>query len=165
MSLWIYEWSHSPAIFDSPVMAGMVWKERTSVVENIQSRLLSKYQSDTVSSQLLSQPLAMWQIYDGKYDKAEKLLADSEAYWTSKAVPATDPWIQDIRKLSAAAKLLRRLDELKLSPPNDGRTIQQNLEVEISNVKSYVNQSKLELDHGPITKLLNKALAAAMAAN
>lgn len=165
MSLWMYEWSHSPAIFDSPVMAGMVWKERTSVVEDIQSRLLSKYQSDTVSSQLLSQPLAMWQIHDGNYAKAEKLLADSEAYWTSKAVPATDPWIQDIRKLSAAAKLLRRLDELKLNPPSDGRTIRQHLEPEITSVKSFVNQSKIEFDQGPITKLLNKALAAAMAAN
>lgn len=157
IGLWIYEWVHGPAVFASPELANKVWLERTNVVAGIQDRIKSKYEANTVSSELLVPPLAMWHIHACNYEQAEEMLAESEAFWLLR-IPPSDPWIQDLRELAAAAKLLRRLDEVRQSPNSDGLSIQQQLEPEITTVKGIVAQNKLEFDQGPIAKLLKESL-------
>ncbi len=159
-SLWIYEWAHGPTVFESPEQLDTIWKERINVVEDIQARFKSKHEASTVSSEMLSPSLALWYIRAGDPARAESLLAESEAYWASKTIP-TDPWIHEIRSLSAAARLLRRLNEVCAAPDINGQTVQQQIATEIDNVRSLVAQNQREYNMGPVAIILKDALTKA----
>ncbi|GEM_PF-1131325 len=159
-SLWVLEWVHGPMLLESPELLDKMWETRIDVLEGAQHRLASKGNADSVTAQMMLPSLALWHLRAGHTSEAEGLLASSQAYWSQKT-DQTDPWMQSLQAMTAAAKLQRHLDEMvaSSSPLSDSQQLQ--IQQAADDVKSWATQYSKENQKNPIRSLLRETLTRA----
>lgn len=156
-SLWIFEWIHGPAVLQSPELLQPIWSARTTVLEKTQARLQLHGDADTVTSQLISPSLALWYIRANKPQDALRLLTASEDFWSTRTT-ASDPWVQELRSMSAAARLLQRLHEVQSASTESHASLHEQLAPEIKDVRNWISLHARKGNQGPILELLTETL-------
>lgn len=117
-------------------------------------------QEHSVTAQMLTASLGLWYLRSGRVAEAGGILASSIDYWEDRTIE-TDPWMQDLRAMSAVAQLmkLRESDRAGVGETTHGdRAAMASLEADLRVVADgYARANR----NGPIPGLVRDALAKA----